>query len=224
MYSAASKLKGFYVYAYLRANDGTPYYIGKGKGERAFHPYHRYVATPKDIKHIQFLGTGMNEPDALQAEMLLIAFYGRKDCGTGILRNLTDGGEGLSGYFTPESERIKRSERMKGRIRTPEHCRNISIGKKGRIPSEIERLHISEATKGKKFSQETRNRISEAKRGVPIPKLCGSGNPRAKVTDDNVRMIRAGLVTRRQAFDMWTLSFSQYYRLKKGEQWSLPQV
>ena len=215
-------LAAFYVYEYLR-EDGTPYYVGKGKGSRAFHRYNRFVATPVP-ERIVFRAQNMTEPDALQAEMLLIRLYGRKDNGTGILRNLTDGGEGLAGYLMSEQQRKLLSERMKGHIHTPEHCRNISLAKKGRIPSAIERLHISLALKGKEFSRQTRERISKAKRGVPQPKQSRSGNPRAKATDENVRMIRAGLVTRKEAFERWTLSGTQYYRLKKGAQWLLPQV
>ena len=44
----------YYVYAYLRASDNTPYYIGKGKNNR-FLQKHPGVSIPKDQSKIVFL-------------------------------------------------------------------------------------------------------------------------------------------------------------------------
>jgi hypothetical protein len=81
----------FYTYLWLR-DDRTPYYVGKGHGERAFvwHPRIGH-APPQDRVLIQEFPS---EADSFEAEKFFIAFYGRKDLGTGGLVNRTDGGVG----------------------------------------------------------------------------------------------------------------------------------
>ena len=85
----------YYVYAYLRENQ-TPYYIGKGKGDRAWNNSGhtmRGIHLPKDrVNNIIILHDNLEEKLALDIEAELIAYYGRNDLGTGILHNKTDGG------------------------------------------------------------------------------------------------------------------------------------
>ena len=79
----------FYTYVWLREN-GTPYYVGKGHGRRAYRKHRIGIAPPKG--RILFY-IAKDEADALGTEALLIWYYGRKDTGTGCLWNFTDGGE-----------------------------------------------------------------------------------------------------------------------------------
>jgi hypothetical protein len=169
-------------YFYLRSKDsaigkaGTPYYVGKGKGRRAYEKSHS-VPVPKDKNNIVIVLENLTEEQAFQNEMDFISWYGRVDSGTGILRNLTDGGEGVSGLIHSEETRRKIGEAQKGnthslgKTTSEETKRKIGEAQKGKILSEEHKRKISEAQKGntnnlgKTTSEETKQKISEAKKG-----------------------------------------------------------
>ena len=103
----------YYVYAYI-SKKGEPYYIGKGKGNRAF-VKHKNIRSPKDQSKIVILESNLSEIGALALERRYIRWYGRKDNNTGILMNRTDGGDGVSGRNMSETEKLKCGNAWRGK-------------------------------------------------------------------------------------------------------------
>jgi hypothetical protein len=177
----------FYTYAYLR-EDGTPYYIGKGKNNRAWSSANRNTPTPSDSSRILILKKNLSEEDALRHEIYMIAVLGRKDTCGGLLYNFTDGGEGCSGRVvsTETREKISRSHRGRKGSMT------------GRSHSEETRQKMSETHKGKKFSSESRKKMSEAKQNMSEKtkaKMSQAAIGR-KVSEDTKEKIREKMKTR----------------------------
>lgn len=86
----------YYVYFYIRS-DFTPYYVGKGKDKRAWTKGKKeLIQVPRDKSKIILVEQNLTELQAVILERYYIRWFGRKDIGTGILRNKTDGGDGIS--------------------------------------------------------------------------------------------------------------------------------
>ena len=138
----------YYTYAYLR-EDGTPYYVGKGKAGRITNSLHR-IAIPKNEERIIYLKKNLTDEEARRHEIYMIAILGRKDLGTGILRNMTDGGEGCAGRVLSEETKKKISQSNKGRKKSEAHRKALSESKIGKKITEDHRKNMSVSLKGKK--------------------------------------------------------------------------
>jgi hypothetical protein len=141
----------YYIYSYLR-EDNSPYYIGKGKEQRAYTKGRNEVRPPKDKSRVRILKDNLTEQEAFEVEKLYILMFGRKDNGTGILRNKTDGGEGPSGRIDSEETRKRKSRSLTGRKIPKETGEKISrvLRAKNMKHSEEHKKYLSEKLKGKK--------------------------------------------------------------------------
>jgi hypothetical protein len=105
-------------YTYVYFIDGVPVYVGKGKDKRAL----SHITRPLDTRWGQYLFASIqaghkvevklvfwaDSDAAVKAEEIrLIAFYGRRDRGTGSLYNLTSGGQGTVGCSRPSHRKGK---------------------------------------------------------------------------------------------------------------------
>lgn len=167
-YQPMSIYPPYYVYAYISKRTGLPYYIGKGSNGRAYEKHYNKVSVPEDRIRIILMETGLTEVGAFALERRYICWYGRRDNGTGVLLNRTDGGDGVSNRS--EESRRKISLAHKGKKCPPvsvETRRKISIALKDKKKPPRTEEHCKKL--GREYTEERRRKMSEILKGVKKP-------------------------------------------------------
>lgn len=111
---------------------------------------------------IKKLFENLTEKQAFKIEIRLIKELGRKDLNAGPLLNLTNGGEGHSGF--KDTEKSKRNRRLSqlGKKLSKEHREKLKIAHLGKKHTKEQTEKIRLALIGKKKSKEHINKISNA--------------------------------------------------------------
>lgn len=194
----------FYVYLLRRPDkiwaDGKaqPFYVGKGSGNRVRVHLWRKGCNPYKENVVQkIIAMGMevisekvyedlSEEEAFEKERELIKFYGRENNGTGILCNMTDGGEGTSGWELSDETKDKMSNSHLG-------DKNINYGKPR---SDSVKNKISLATTGRKLPKETLDKLigrkltDEHKKNIS---LAGTGRKQTEEAKEKVAASKRGI-------------------------------
>lgn len=111
------KTDHFYVYVHKKASDGEIFYVGKGHGNRATDVKSRNKLWKSIVeKHgftVDIVASDLPESDAFALESEMVRRYGRRNNSTGVLANMTDGGDGSSGWTPNEQETERKKESSK---------------------------------------------------------------------------------------------------------------
>jgi hypothetical protein len=115
----------YYTYIIIDPRNSQAFYVGKGKNRRMYdHWKHRNAKLccnyqlRKTLKEIEHAGLrlvyavplcNVTEREALDKEIELVTKFGRLDIGTGILCNLTDGGDTGASSWSPQT-RLNKSQ------------------------------------------------------------------------------------------------------------------
>ena len=162
-----------------------------GQGYRAWSKDHN-VNRPKDQRLIVIVSDNLTALWAFALERKLIRWYGRIDNNTVILRNLTDGGDGLVNLSEFTRKKMSQSQR-------------------NRPPMSIEtRRKMSEARTGFKHSDETKLKMSVNHKAVGNKHQLG-----LKYSDERVNKVRKALLGRVVPIDQR----KKMSAAKKGKTW-----
>jgi hypothetical protein len=172
----------FYVYEHWRPDTGKCFYVGKGRGNRAYamnkrNKYHVAIRAKLEgmglSVEIRIIHDGLSEEDAWQLEIAQIAMWKAN----GIkLANMSSGGEGPAGRPALRGEKHPfwgKPAFNRGKKASDETRALLSIAAKKR-----------EKVFGRKHTEEAKAKISAAKKGIPSPKkgIKLSDEERAKIS------------------------------------------
>lgn len=112
----------FYVYVHRRLDTGEVFYVGKGKDKRAYDKRSRNrrwkFIVDKAGYGVEILSDSLTEQQAFDLEISTIKHY--RGLGNNLC-NVSDGGQGISGYVHTEEAKAKMSTAKAGKAQSEEH-------------------------------------------------------------------------------------------------------
>lgn len=175
----------FYVYEHWRLDRDECFYVGKGKGNRAYNmrdrnAHHRAIMEKLSREgsgmEVRMVATGMTEDEAFALEIERIAFW--RAAGAD-LANKTNGGDGISGLKMSDEAKAKMSAAkagrpgmvtMLGRKHSDETKKKMSDAHKGvkKSPEHAAKVGLRHKGKTVSHSQETRDKMSKSRTGTKM--------------------------------------------------------
>ena len=165
----------FYVYEHLRSDTGAIFYVGKGTGKRCFvkSHHHRNEFWQRTEKKaggfcVRMVAKNVDEELAFLVEQERISqlrTVGVRLC------NMTDGGDGTSGWIKTPEWRKKIGAAHRGKTVSKQTKAKLSASAIGYRHSEDAKAKMSASrlgmqnTLGHKHSEETKQKMSEAHKG-----------------------------------------------------------
>jgi hypothetical protein len=140
------------VYRHIRLDKNEPFYIGIGETEKRArsiknrNKYWKNIVSKTEYE-VEILFNDLTWDEACEKEKEFIKLYGRFDLGIGILVNMTDGGDGISGHKMNEEAINKIKIKRASQVITEKHKIAISIANTGKKRDEEHRMKTSIARK-----------------------------------------------------------------------------
>lgn len=168
----------FYVYAHRRQTDGKIFYIGKGKGKRAWATDRNASWREEAQKHgveIEFIAENLSEEEAFNKEIETIQNIGLEN-----LTNMANGGEGSSGWLHTEESKnkisiwLKGNQHLKGHKHSEDAKKKMSETHKARYQDPKVRERQSQSMKGREITKEHREKLRAANKGKRPSEACRS--------------------------------------------------
>jgi hypothetical protein len=167
--------KSTYIYRHIRLDKNEPFYIGIGtdsKYQRAYSKQSRNIfwnrVVSKTDYEVEILLDNLTKDEAKIKEIEFIALYGKKIDKTGILTNISDGGDGNSGGKHTEEAKLKiglsnkfkdYSKFDRSYMQTKEYKDKVSKINKGRKMPDSMREKTSERMKNRIVSAKEKDRL-----------------------------------------------------------------
>lgn len=216
----------YYIYFHINPLKNEIFYVGKGKGNRAFYKKNRSDfwnnISNKYGYIVDIVEENLTEEESFEREVFYIKKIGRRDLELGTLVNQTDGGEGVTNSINPNRKGCRLSDDHKKKIS------DANKGKKLESMRDETKKKISDANKGKKSwrkglknicSEETKNRMSDAKNGKKRgPYKKNDSSKRIKFSEETKRKMsdsRKGKKASEETKKKNSENMKEYWRLKK---------